>query len=176
VRLDPEETAAVVVAAKLQPLEPDPGSGAPWKCMCLTCGNEMTPAYAAARVGHGCRFCNLGGFDYTAPGVVYLVTNAIENSLKVGITTSASRIDRVAEHESRGWELAGSWSVGTGDNAECVEQSIIRWWRDELDAPSALLKSVMPQGGHTEIASLVLVDLDETIARIQAEVDRLDEQ
>jgi hypothetical protein len=31
----------------------------------------------------------------------------------------------------------------------------------------------MPQGGYTETASLVHVDLDETTARIQAEVDRL---
>jgi len=31
----------------------------------------------------------------------------------------------------------------------------------------------MPQGGYTETASLVLVDLDETVARIDAEVARL---
>jgi hypothetical protein len=31
----------------------------------------------------------------------------------------------------------------------------------------------MPQGGWTETASLILVDIDETIARIDAEIARI---
>ena len=38
-----------------------------------------------------------------------------------------------------------------------------------------MLAEDMLQGGYTETASLVYVDLDETVARIQAEVARLDE-
>jgi len=45
--------------------------------------------------------------------------------------------------------------------------------RNDFDAPEALAATDMPHGGWIETASLVLVDLDQTVARIQAEVDRL---
>ena len=66
-----------------------------------------------------------------------------------------------------------TWDVATGVQAINIEQSILRWWRDDLGAPYALTKDDMPQGGRTETASLLWVDIDDTLARIQSEMDRI---
>ncbi|MFF7362332.1 hypothetical protein [Streptomyces sp. NPDC008125] len=48
----------VMRAAGLEPLEPYPGSGTPWRCRCTTCGSETTPTYSNVNGGSsGCRFC-----------------------------------------------------------------------------------------------------------------------
>ncbi|MFB7467079.1 hypothetical protein ACFCZ1_26890 [Streptomyces sp. NPDC056224] len=48
----------VMRAAGLEPLEPYPGSGAPWRCRCTTCGRETIPTYSNVNSGSsGCRFC-----------------------------------------------------------------------------------------------------------------------
>ncbi len=72
-----------------------------------------------------------------------------------------------------GWRVVATWDLDTGDDAEVVEEGILEWWRNELGAPAAIVKDDMPQGGWTETASLLWVDIDATRARIQAEVDRL---
>jgi hypothetical protein len=61
----------------------------------------------------------------------------------------------------------------TGDDAFDVEQSGLHWWPTTIGAPAALTAQQMPQGGWTETASLVHVDIDATIRRINAEVARL---
>jgi hypothetical protein len=49
-----------MLAAGLVPLEPYRGSKAPWRCRCLTCGNEVTPTYnKVQQKNHGCRFCGI---------------------------------------------------------------------------------------------------------------------
>jgi len=56
--LDPEQAAAVMRAAGLEPLEPYPGSSAPWRCRHLACGREVTPRHAHIRRGEGpCKWC-----------------------------------------------------------------------------------------------------------------------
>ncbi|MGK0274581.1 MAG: hypothetical protein ACI9N0_000959 [Ilumatobacter sp.] len=59
-RLTDEQAAAVMRAAKLEPLEPHPGSRKPWLCRCQTCGDKVSPAYANVSNGHstGCGFCS----------------------------------------------------------------------------------------------------------------------
>ncbi len=101
------------------------------------------------------------------------MSNTDYQAAKVGVTTTASRTDRLDRHTQEGWQLIQTWDVATGADAEDIETSILRWWRDDLEAPEAMTPDDMPQGGYTETAPLVLVDLDETVARIQAEVDRL---
>jgi hypothetical protein len=45
-------------AAKLEPLEPYPTSQKPWRCKCLRCGREVTPAYTQIQRGQkGCVYC-----------------------------------------------------------------------------------------------------------------------
>ena len=105
--------------------------------------------------------------------MVYLVVNADYQTVKVGVTTTLARKNRIATHHRESWQLVQTWDVSTGGDAYDIEQTILRWWRDGLGAPPAMQKADMPQGGWTETASLLWVDVDDTVARIQAEVDRL---
>lgn len=174
-RIDPQEAVEVMKAAGLVPLEDYQTAASPWRCRCTTCGRESTPRFANVQNGRGCRFCADSGFNYTAPGVVYLMSNSDFYAAKVGITTTAVKHSRVAQHERYGWRLVRTWDVLTGEDAAYIEQTILDWWRDVLGAPEGLGSDDTPQGGWTETASLVHVDLDETIERIDAEVGRLAE-
>ncbi len=56
--VDAEDAISLMLEAKLQPLVPYPGSQKPWKCKCLRCGKEVTPAYTAIQAGQkGCVYC-----------------------------------------------------------------------------------------------------------------------
>lgn len=46
-----------MLAAGLEPLEPYPGGGAPWRCLCRACGHEVSPAFGNVKKGTGCRVC-----------------------------------------------------------------------------------------------------------------------
>ena len=56
----PEDIAiAQMLKAKLQPLEPFPGTKIPWKSKCLVCDHEVTPALGNIIQGHGgCGYCS----------------------------------------------------------------------------------------------------------------------
>jgi recombinational DNA repair protein (RecF pathway) len=54
--VEPKAAAEVMTAAGLEPLEPYPGSSRTWRCLCLVCGQEVTPRYSNIRAGSGgCR-------------------------------------------------------------------------------------------------------------------------
>ena len=58
-RTDPDEAAAVMRAADLEPLEPYAGSMTPWRCRCLKCGREVVPRLSGIRRGQGgCVWCS----------------------------------------------------------------------------------------------------------------------
>ncbi len=173
IRVEPEEAQAVMLDAGLVPLEPYPGAHSAWQCRCITCEREVSPSYRSVQSGGGCRYCAQWGIDLTAPGLVYLVRHEAFFSAKVGVTTSGARADRLQHHARGGWEVVGTWAVPTGEVAQSVETAVLRWWRAELGAPHSVSRSEMPQGGWSETASLLWVDLDDTIARINTEVERL---
>jgi hypothetical protein len=51
-------------AAGLEPLEPYPGNRPPWRCRCLTCGQDVRPRYANILGGQGgCGFCARNAVD-----------------------------------------------------------------------------------------------------------------
>lgn len=168
IRVDPDEARLVMVDAGLEPLEPYPGAHTGWRCRCVACDREVSPSYRSVQSGGGCRFCSAHGFDYAAPGVVYLLTHGQLFAVKVGVTTKAARNDRIAEHTKHGWVLVASWDVSTGDIAYDVEQQVLGWWRGELGAPAAVPKEAMTQGGWSETASLLWVDVAATQARIES--------
>jgi hypothetical protein len=57
-RIGPEEAAAVVCQAGLEPLVPYPGAKSkPWLCRCKKCGKEVTPLLKSLLRGGGCRYC-----------------------------------------------------------------------------------------------------------------------
>ena len=168
------DAEADAVAAGLRPLTSYPGdTKAPWRCECQTCGKEVVVTRNGIRKGSGCRYCAKRGFDYTAPGIVYLIVQQDLQAVKVGVTTEKSNNDRVADHQKHGWSVERTWGTPTGETAMDIEQDILDWWRDTLGAPEALTADDMPQGGFTETASLFHVDLDETTARIEEMVKAL---
>jgi hypothetical protein len=57
--VDPVAAVAVMRAAGLEPLDPYPGAGQPWRCLCTRCGHEVKPRYASVSKGSGCRYCAL---------------------------------------------------------------------------------------------------------------------
>ncbi|MFJ9008881.1 hypothetical protein [Streptomyces canus] len=51
------QAVAVMIAAGLEPLEPYPGRGAPWRCRCKRCEREVRPTYGTVKGGGGCLYC-----------------------------------------------------------------------------------------------------------------------
>jgi hypothetical protein len=168
-RIHEADATAIMLQRGLTPLEPFPGSSRPWRCIHISCGREVTPTYSnVAAGGGGCKSCSDSSFDYNAPGVIYLLRHRDFYAVKIGITTSSARTSRVKEHQRFGWELVMSWDTATGLDAELIEQAVLSWWRKDKGAPAALDRMMMPSGGYTETASLVHVDVEETVARVQA--------
>jgi len=149
------------------PLEPYPGGHEPWRCQCQTCDQEVTPRYSSIQQGGGgCASCANYGFDPVAPAVVYLITHQHLSAAKIGITGADSQSDRIEQHEREGWVVVDTWDVAYGRQAEEIETGILRWWREELDAPQAVTAELMPQGGYTETVSLNKISLEETARRV----------
>lgn len=57
--VDPEEAAAVMRAAGLEPVVPYPGAKTPWTCRCVKRGHVVSPSFRSVRSGasSGCRHC-----------------------------------------------------------------------------------------------------------------------
>ena len=142
----PEDQArAAMVEKGLTPLEAYPGYARPWRARHI-CGRVVSPTLGNVRQGRGiCRYCN-SAFPYDGPAMVYLVAD--HNAVKVGIAASDGK--RIADHTRRGWVEAWRLGTSTGDDAYTLEQSIITWWRDELDAPPYYPADRLPQSGATE--------------------------
>lgn len=171
--VDPALAERVMRANGLQPLTRYPGAAVPWHSRCQTCKSIVTPRYAGIRAGQGgCRGCAKYGFDPNVPAVVYLVTSGLHDAVKIGISNRGA--NRLAEHARAGWlphRFNGRpciWPTPTGRQAERIEEEILLWWREELIVPPAVTFAHMPQRGASETASLSLIDLDLTVAKIIA--------
>ena len=157
----------------LEPLEPFPGYMEKWRCIHTECGREVNPSFYYVKFREsGCKFCATKGLDYTGEGIVYLLQRQDYFSVKVGITTPNSRTDRIAAHVKEGWQLVQSWNTNTAFQAEEVEDGILSWWRNELEAPISMRKEDM-KSGWTETASQLYVDLETTRNRIDSQIANL---
>jgi recombinational DNA repair protein (RecF pathway) len=57
-KLDPKVAEAVMLKAKLKPLEPYTNSNTKWKCKCLKCGKLVDPIFSSIKRGRGgCIYC-----------------------------------------------------------------------------------------------------------------------
>lgn len=58
-RVDPHSARLLMEASNLHPLTEYPGSGRPWPCKCLVCGNSVRPTYNTIQQGKGgCGWCS----------------------------------------------------------------------------------------------------------------------
>lgn len=172
-RVDPSEAADVMRAHELEPLEPYPGSHAPWLCRCLLCGREVRPRFHHVSLrGSSCRYCGKRGPDMTAPTFVYLLQHHDLWAMKVGVSRRDSA--RLRQHTERGWEVVRLWRLDTGEQAYRVEASVLAWLRGGLGLPPYLTAEQVPQGGWTETVGADSVDLLDLLGHIDAAVRAVD--
>ena len=157
-----DEAVEVMNAAGFAPLVPYVNSVTRWECRCLTCGETVFPSLSGIKAGRGCRVCAKSGFNPVAPAIVYLLVHETWHAAKVGITGTSVQHKRLNQHERNGWQIVGLWDVDYGRHAEEIEDQILDWWRNELDAPQAITDDRMPQHGKTETASLADISVEET--------------
>jgi hypothetical protein len=166
-RYTAEEAEVVMRKFDLEPLELYPGFNEKWRCRHNSCGREVAPTFSYVKYREsGCKFCATGGLDYTGQGIVYLLERRDFYSAKVGISTPNSRTDRIAAHVKEGWQLVRSWTTDTAFQAEEIEENILSWWRNDLEAPISMRREDM-KSGWTETASLLYVDVVATSLRIE---------
>ncbi len=105
--------------------------------------------------GTGCPGCaKTGGFDRTAPGILYFIENSKLSSMKVGITNSEVKEKRLEKFMQRGWRVIKVWSFDNGTEASEVERITLRWIRQDLDLPPHLDSGTIGrQGGWSETFS-----------------------
>ncbi len=110
--------------------------------------------------GTSCRFCAEHGFDYGAPGLVYVVTHPARGAHKVGIAAVDS--DRLAVHRRSGWQVYRTLRFDRGEEAFRVEQGVLRWLRDELGLPPYLADGI----GWTETVDADAVSLPDLWSKV----------
>jgi hypothetical protein len=177
-RVSDGDARELMEAALLRPDPeiPYPGSNAQWPSTCLTCGAHVKPRYSNIKKGwRGCRRCAMVeggvGFDVWNPGIIYLLKHDNLGALKVGITSTNSRHDRLQVHSANGWRTIKTWKTKTGQDAVYVEGILLAWIRNELELYPFVDATKMPQGGWTETLDASKMALAELKARIQHEVD-----
>lgn len=173
--LDPKLVDIFFISKGLQPLEPYQGAVIPRRCECTLCGHIVKPQYNSLKSGQGgCRYCAKSGIDYKAPGILYLLKHEKFQALKVGISSTKARKLRIPTHIKFGWELIREWSLDSANTALTIETIVISKWRNELGAPPSLLPKDMPQGGATETAALLHVDIEDTANYIDRLISELE--
>ncbi len=128
-------------------------SGKPMQCLHLECGNSVRISHNALVSGRGCRYCNFGGFDFNSPGYLYIVYHDVFDSIKVGISGSRSKRDRLKDHKLYDWKLYEKFDFEKGNEAYEAEQDFFRFIRNELKIGVHLVSEQMPQGGFSETMS-----------------------
>jgi hypothetical protein len=175
--VNPLEAEKLMLKSNLKPLVPYPGSGVPWKCLCLKCKNEVFPRYSTVRVRiGGCKYCATHGFDFSKGGILYVITHELLGAHKIGITNEAAKEKRLKKHEAEGWLTYKTVFFENGNDAFEIEQQILTWWRTERGLPIYLSSAEMPQGGHTETVDSNEIDLMDIGNQIEALMAKLREE
>jgi len=176
VRVSNVQAEKVMIKAKLKPLLPYTTSKKKWKCRCLKCGKIVYPNYSHIVQGvGGCRYCSKFGIDMLKPSYIYLITNEILGSYKIGVANMQSdkRKDRLAGSRGFlrfGWSTYKIWSFDKGETVVKIETNVFRIIRKELNLPIHLSKSETPiTGGHSETInadSVTLLELEKIIKKV----------
>lgn len=170
VKIDAEEAVIRMRECGFETLVKYPGSKTPWKSKCISCGNISTPSYQNVNLnGSACIYCNRdnGAFDGNTSGIIYLITNSLLNSHKIGITSYERKSDRLKVHEGSGWKTYKIREFSDGSEALRVEKGILDWLREEMNLAPYLSKEEMPQGGHSETVDASEIDLPTIWARVE---------
>ena len=145
----------------------------PLRCICLVCKSEVNPRVGNLIQGHqGCLVCtyqnsDYRGFDLNKPAILYICTSSSFNAHKIGISTSEkTRMRRLSQD---GWEVKEKFSFLNGSEAIKIEQSILRWWRQELNLPPFVPNNLLKSGaGGTETVSADEMELRQIVLKINS--------
>ena len=99
--------------------------------------------------------------------MLYLVKSKDFQALKVGVTSTAAKVDRLKRHAKFGWLEVKQWSVENGATAEAIETLVLSIWRKDLGVPPAVLPGDMPQNGFSETVALLYVSVEDAVAHIE---------
>jgi recombinational DNA repair protein (RecF pathway) len=169
-KVDVEKAKLMMLDAGLKPLEKYVGKDFPWKCRCLKCKNVVFPSYGNIKRGQGgCSYCRETGLNYKDPAYFYIIANVNHDALKVGISNTDSKPNRIKSHEKNGWQVHQIYNFKSGKLASDLETSVLRWLRKTKELPVHLSPKHMPQGGHSETVSSVEISAFE----IQRYVEKL---
>ena len=169
--ISPEAAADYVRSRGFEPIDEYSGSQKKWK-MKHSCGAVVTPSLTNLKGGSGCKACH-SSFNYMEEAIVYLLKHTGHNALKVGVAGAESANRRMRDNVRNGFAIVKTWDITTGQEAEDIEQEVIRHWRQDLNAPPNVEKAHM-RGGHTETASMRKVGLANTIDYIDTLAPRRD--
>jgi hypothetical protein len=151
-----EEAAAV----NCKWLEPYSGNHILTKIQCLICDYAWRASPGNIHMGRGCPLCARHGSDCSlSPSLIYLLKD-FHGAAKIGITREGS--NRISKHKSKGWKFVKSWSVSNRASAYKIEQSVLHWWRNELNL-HPVYKNL---DGWTETVDVRKLSLDEICLKI----------
>ena len=157
-----------------QPLARYTSAKAKRRSRCLSCSAIIFPSLSNLRSGQGaCSSCAKYGFDRAAPANLYLIVSPSLHAAKIGVSSKASRYDRLKAHSTNGWRLARTWDMSTGRMAERLESEVLRFWGKEVSSRKSDRKHLMPQGGWTETIDLDLISIHRTITFVESRLRRL---
>lgn len=170
VRIDEEDAIQIMIKANLQPLEPFKNANARWICLCLKCGNSVSPRYGDIHSGQGgCGYCATYGFNLEKPAFIYLITNKELGAHKIGISNlhNSKENSRMLKHRRNGWVTYKTMDFITGKFAVQLEYEVIDWLRNVRGLQRFLTAEQMPQGGHTETFDASEIDLPTVWKKIE---------
>lgn len=170
----PEKIAiAIMINAKLKPLEPYKGDGHKWKCRCTKCKNIVYPMLTNVKQKNGgCMYCATRGIDFNKPAYLYLITNDAFHAHKVGVGNSGEnkKNDRITRFKKYGWQVHKRWDFENGSMAFGYEQLVLKHLRKELKLPIFMTLDLMREtGGHSETVgadSITLLELEKIINKL----------
>lgn len=96
-----------------------------------------------------------------------MILNETFASLKVGISNSNSREDRVQVHSKHGWQLIKRIEFENGFLAYEFEQTLLKYLRVNRRIPIHLSKREMPQSGYSETLSMDLITMTELLELVK---------
>ena len=151
------EARSEMLSRGFEPLEEYVSASSPWLCRCISCGGDSYKRLYSLRYFRvkGCIHCSVRELG----SIVYVVRNLELRAYKVGV----GKERRINDHTSRGWELIGSWELGTPLAAYRLESEVLNYVREIWQLPQWLGKTEMPQNGHTETFSSEERELDEIL-------------
>lgn len=166
-----KEAVAIMLKARIKPLEPYTNSNTGWKCRCLKCKTIIYPSLGTIIRGSGCGNCSPYGIDLEKPSYIYLITNKELYAHKIGMGNRKKiHPDRLKSFLNLGWKAHKVWNIRTGAEALKIETAIFKIIRKELKLPIYLTSKQMSRtGGETETVgadSITLLELEKIINKV----------